>query len=80
MTPVSRLFPQRLPREAGSVERLRYVRHWAIVCALIAIPVWVLVFVWVHSSAAVVLFAAVTALTVVNIASLTWRIDRAERQ
>jgi hypothetical protein len=77
---VSRLVPQPPSPQATKAERLRYARRWAIVATLVAVPVWVLVFLWVQSSAAVVVFVAVAVLTVVNIASLTWRIARAERR
>jgi hypothetical protein len=77
---VPRVIPQRLPPGATSIDRLRYVRRWAIVGALLAIPFWALVFVWVRSTAVVVLFAVVTALTALNIASLTRQIGRVERE
>jgi hypothetical protein len=75
-----RLVPRRPPPEATDADRLRYVRHWAIFGAVLGIPIWVLVFLFVHGEGPVFACAAVTALTVLNIASLTWRIDRAERR
>jgi hypothetical protein len=75
-----RLVPQPPSPNATAAERLRYARRWAIVAALIAVPVWVLVFVWVDNSAVLLVFVAVIVLTVLNLASLTWRIARAERQ
>jgi hypothetical protein len=47
---------------------------------LLAVPVWGLVFLFVRTDVALIAFAAVTAMFVLNIASLTWRIGRAERR
>jgi hypothetical protein len=74
------LIPEPPSPDASKAERLRYARHWAILAGMVAIPVWIFVFVWVKSSAAVLAFVAVAVLTVINIASLTWRIARAERR
>jgi hypothetical protein len=61
-------------------ERLRYFRAPAIRGSVIAIPVWVLLFVYGHGVWPVVLLAATTtASSILNIGSLTWRISRAQR-
>jgi len=77
---MTRLVPRRVAPDASDADRLRYVRHLAIAGAVLSIPVWVLVFVLAHSTGAVVAFGAVTALTLLNIASLTRRIARADRR
>jgi hypothetical protein len=76
---VARLVPRRLPSDASDADRLRYVRHWAVVGALLAIPFWVLVLLFLKSEGATLLFAVVIAVTLLNIATLTWRINRAKR-
>jgi hypothetical protein len=49
----------------------------AILGAVLSIPVWALVFLWSRSATAIVLFAVVLAVTLLNLASLQWRIHRA---
>jgi hypothetical protein len=75
---VSRVVPRRLPADATQADRLRYVRHWAIVGALFAVPFWVLVF--LPSGAARLLFVVVISVSLLNVASLSWRIRRVERR
>jgi hypothetical protein len=77
---VSRLVPKRPPRDAPRADRLRYARHWAIIGAVLAIPVWAVVFLWARSEVAIVLFVVVTVVTLLNIASLQWQIARAKQQ
>jgi hypothetical protein len=70
--------PRRPQPGASTTERLRYVRQWAILSAAIAVPMWVLVLLFVHTAAVVLLLVAVVLLSLANIASLTWRIKRGE--
>jgi hypothetical protein len=75
----SGIVPRRPAPGASEVERLRYVRQWAIVSAFAAIPGWALVLLFVHTPFVILLLVVVNALSLANIASLTWRINRGER-
>jgi hypothetical protein len=77
---VFRAFPPPLPPAASDADRLRYLRHWAIVGVVLGAPVWVLVFAFVKGEGAKIIFAVIAALTVLNIVSLTLRIERAKRR
>lgn len=77
---MTRLLPQRPAPDATELDHLRYVRHWAIIGALLSIPVWALLLLTAPGDVTILVFAAVTALTVYNIVSLSRRIARAERR
>jgi hypothetical protein len=74
------LIPRAPSPGATDSDRLRYVRRWAFLGFGLAIPIWVFVFLFVRTDVAAVAFALVTVLSVLNIASVTWRIRRADRR
>jgi hypothetical protein len=77
---MTRLVPRRPAPDAHEVDRLRYVLYWAITGAVLAVPVWAVVFLFMRGVAVVLIFAAVTTLTLLNLASLRRKIDRAKRR
>jgi hypothetical protein len=73
-----RLFPAKLPEDATDEALWRYVRHWAVVGAVLAVPVYAVVLSQTTAPPVLALLVAVTTLTVLNIVSLTRKIRHAQ--
>jgi hypothetical protein len=71
-----RAIPQPLQPGAGKEDRLRYVRHWAVLAALVAIPCWAAALAYTSASWVRLVLGVVVVVTALNIATLSWRIHR----
>jgi hypothetical protein len=76
---MSRVIPRSLPSDATKRERLTFTRHWVILGIVLGLPVWALVLFWVPGTSTWIAFVVVHGLSLLNLASVSWRLRTTRR-
>jgi hypothetical protein len=69
-----RVIPRSLSPHATKAERLTFTRQWVIIGIVLGLPVWALVLVLVPGTTTWIAFVVVYGLSLLNLASVSWRL------